>query len=111
MNARAIAFTTCLLLWGAPLAAKPLMGSLKDNPAGHLELLNITRLIGWIQATCQYAEMGQLSPQVAEIGIKGMMMLITKESGADMAAIVLDMTLKEHAPKCRSFWPRQYLQP
>lgn len=53
----------------------------------------------------------QLSPQDAEIGIKGIMKLITDDSGAKAAAYVRDMTLKEREPKCKAFWPRQYLLP
>jgi len=81
MKTKTIAFTACLRLSGIPVGAKPLVESFWDNPEDFTKLGNISRLVGWIQATCIYAKFVMLSPEFAQVAIKAAMSSAIDEFG------------------------------
>lgn len=75
------------------------------------ELINATRIMGWIQATCFYGNKGLLTPRQTEYFIAIYMKGLSEDFGSAVAEKVRDITLKEHLPYCKRFWPREFLLP
>ena len=70
--------------------------------------MNIGRLIGWIQATCAYAQMNRITPDLAERTIGVSLKSAERDFGRNVAMSISRIEFNK-APKCQRFWPVQYL--
>lgn len=82
------------------------------------DLVNFGREIGWLQATCAYAEMKYLSFARAENGLTAILQVIKKRhreevaGGSEKLSTYVIKTMREEAfkayPSCRKYWPTDY---
>jgi hypothetical protein len=73
-----------------------------------VEMMNLGREIGWIQATCVYAQLKALSAINAETGIKSTLGSIKQQYGDEAVNLVRELTFKQY-PSCYLYWPNEYL--
>lgn len=82
------------------------------------DLINFGREIGWIQATCAYAEMKYLSFTTAENLLTGILKGIKKRhreevsGGSEKLSTYAIGVMREEAfrvtPSCKKYWPTDY---
>ena len=118
-NCKTMRSVTILGLTLALIFAQPPSQAMEPSQAmDKIELLNFGREIGWIQATCAYAEKRLLSFDDAESLLKGILKGIKKRYredvpwGNEKISTYTIGFMREEAfrvtPSCRKYWPAVY---
>ncbi len=69
-----------------------------------VEMANVTRMIGWMQATCTYYKTGSLSYSNAQIGLKVALKILTEDHSLYKANTAKEITLEKY-PSCVDIMP------